>query len=133
MLGGATAQSVIKRNESAWQSFFALLDEPSEEPSPPGHWGNEGDGRTLQTHVRNDAYDIQWGERSRLDIRVGQDLKDEFGMGYYERLRLEVRGKTPLGGKTRPTHGRIRRHRRYLSSTSAGHGHSGFDYESDWW
>jgi len=99
VLGGATAQSMIKRNESAWQSFFALLDQPSEDPSPPGYWGNEEDGRTLQTYVRNDAYDIHWGERSRLDIRVGQDLKEEFGMGYYERLRLEVRGKPHWEGK----------------------------------
>ena len=90
---------MIKRNESAWQSFFALLDEPSEDPSPPGYWGDEGDGRTLQTHVRNDVYDIQWDDRSRLDIRVGQDLKDELGMGYYERLRLEARGKPHWEGK----------------------------------
>ncbi|ELZ20867.1 IS1341-type transposase (TCE32) [Halosimplex carlsbadense 2-9-1] len=100
MLGGATAQAMIKRNESAWQSFFALLDDPSEDPSPPGYWGNEEDGRTLQTYVRNDAYDIQWGERSRLDIRVGQDLKEEFEMGYYERLRLDVRGNPHWDGKS---------------------------------
>jgi len=33
------------------------------------------------------------GKRSRLEIHVGQELKDEYGLGYHERLCLEVRGK----------------------------------------
>jgi putative transposase len=32
------------------------------------------------------------GAYSRLEILVGQDLKDEYGLGHRERLRLEVRG-----------------------------------------
>ncbi|MFD1586767.1 RNA-guided endonuclease InsQ/TnpB family protein [Halorientalis brevis] len=93
VLGGASAQTVIRRNSEAWKSFFALCENPDESPSPPGYWGNEDDGRELRTYVRNDAYDIQWGDRSRLEIRIGQDLKDEYGLGYYERLSLEVRGE----------------------------------------
>ncbi|SEO19588.1 Putative transposase DNA-binding domain-containing protein [Halogranum amylolyticum] len=37
-------------------------------------------------------YSVEWGEYSRLEILVGQDLKDEYGLGHRERLRLEVRG-----------------------------------------
>jgi putative transposase len=40
----------------------------------------------------NTSYSVEWGEYSRLEILVGKDLKDEFGLGHRERLRLEVRG-----------------------------------------
>jgi len=39
------------------------------------------------------------GKRSRLEIPVGQELKDEYGLGYHERLRLEVRGNPKWDGK----------------------------------
>jgi len=93
VLGGATAQTIIRRNSDAWKSFFALCGNPNENPSPPGYWGNEDEGRDLRTYVRNDAYSLQWGERSRLQIRIGLDLKEEYGLGYYERLSLEARGE----------------------------------------
>ncbi len=35
-----------------------------------------------------------WGEYSRLEILVGQDLKEEYGLRYRERLRLEIRDDT---------------------------------------
>jgi len=59
----------------------------------PGYWGNEREGRDLRTYIRNTSYSVEWGEFSRLEILVGQDLKDEYGLGYRERLRLEVRGE----------------------------------------
>lgn len=99
VLGGATTQSIIKRNTSAWKSFFALLDDHGNDASPPGYWGNEDSGRILRSFVRKDAYDIEWGRHSRIEIRIGQDLKDEFDMGYYERLRLEVRGNPHWRGE----------------------------------
>jgi putative transposase len=99
VLGGASAQTVLRRSDGAWKSFFALLENPDETASPPGYWGNESEGRELRTYVRSDAYDIQWGTRSRLDIRIGLDLKDEYDMGYYERLRLELRGEPRWEGK----------------------------------
>lgn len=46
----------------------------------------------LRTYVRNDQYTIEYGERSRLEVPTGSDLKDEYGFGYRERLRLEVAG-----------------------------------------
>jgi putative transposase len=90
ILGSATAQQLIRKNNEAWRSFFALL-EAGDDPSPPGYW-NHGDERELQTLIRNDMYSLEWSERSRLEIPVGHDLKEKYGLGYNERLRLEARG-----------------------------------------
>jgi putative transposase len=98
VLGYATAQQVLRKNEFAWKSFFTFLEDPSHEASPPGYWGNEADGRELRTVVRHDQYTLQWGERSRLEIPVGQQLKDEYGLEYHDRLRLEVVGEPRWDG-----------------------------------
>ena len=90
ILGSATAQQLIRKNDEAWRSFFKLL-EKGDEPSPPGYWKDDGE-RELQTLVRNDQYTLTWGERSRLEIPVGFDLKEKYGLGYHDRLRLEARG-----------------------------------------
>ncbi|ELZ39407.1 IS200/IS605 family transposon protein TnpB [Halorubrum tebenquichense] len=92
VLGSATAQQLIRKSDEAWRSFFALMED-GENPSPPGYWKDEDSGeRTLQTLIRNDQYTLKWGERSRLEIPVGHDLKEKYGLGYHERLRLEARG-----------------------------------------
>ena len=91
VLGSATAQQVIRKNSEAWRSFFAARED-DEDTAPPGYWGNEDDGRELRTYIRNDQYTLETGEQSRLEIPVGQDLKDEYGLGYHDRLRLEVAG-----------------------------------------
>ena len=91
VLGSATAQQIIRKNSEAWRSFFAAREE-GEDTAPPGYWGNENDGRELRTYIRNDLYTLETGKRSRLEIPVGQDLKDEYGLGYHDRLRLEVSG-----------------------------------------
>ena len=75
VLGSATAQQVIRKNSEAWRSFFAACED-GEDTAPPGYWGNEEAGRELRTYIRNDSYTIETGERSRLEIPVGQDLKD---------------------------------------------------------
>ncbi|GAA0668756.1 hypothetical protein GCM10009020_13260 [Natronoarchaeum mannanilyticum] len=98
VVGSATIQQVTRKNSEAWRSFFALK-EKGKDPNPPSYWGNEEDGRELRTYIRNNQYTIQWGKRSRLEIPVGQELKDEYGLGYYERLRLEVRGNPKWDGK----------------------------------
>lgn len=97
VLGSTTAQQIIRKNDEAWRSFFSLL-ESGENPSPPGFWKDNGE-RQLQTLIRNDMYTLEWGERSRLEIPVGFDLKEKYGLGYYERLRLEARGNPPWTGK----------------------------------
>ena len=98
VLGSATAQQVIRKNKSAWQSYFAAR-ENVEDTAPPGYWGNEDNGRELRTLIRNDQYTLETGERSRLEIPVGQDLKAEYGLGYYDRLRLEVCGAPKWDGE----------------------------------
>lgn len=98
VLGSATAQQLIRKSKSAWKSFFSLK-EKGERCSPPGYWGNEDDGRTLRTYVRNDQYTLEMGERSRLEIPVGKELKEKYGLGHTERLRLEVTGNPKWDGK----------------------------------
>ncbi|EMA48064.1 MULTISPECIES: IS200/IS605 family transposon protein TnpB [Halococcus] len=94
VLGSASAQQTIRKNDQAWKGFFDS-DEPDE--GLPGYWGNEEDGRKLRWFGRNDQYTIQWGKRSRLEIPVGKDLKDEYSLS--GRLRLEVRGEPRWDGK----------------------------------
>ncbi|QLD88803.1 transposase [Natronomonas salina] len=98
VLGSATAQQVIRKNSEAWRSFFAAR-ENGEDTAPPGYWGNEEEGRELRTYIRNDLYTLEIGERSRLEIPVGQDLKAEYGLGYHERQRLEVAGNPKWDGE----------------------------------
>jgi putative transposase len=98
VLGSATAQQVIRKNSEAWRSLFAAR-ENGEDTAPPGYWGNEDDGRELRTYIRNDQYTLKTDERSRLEIPVGQDLKDEYGLGYHDRLRLEVCGAPKWDGE----------------------------------
>jgi putative transposase len=98
VLGSATAQQVIRKNSEAWRSFFAAR-ENGEDTAPPGYWGNEDEGRELRTYIRTDQYTLETGERSRLEIPVGQDLKEEYGLDYHDRLRLEVAGDPTWDGE----------------------------------
>jgi putative transposase len=98
VLGSATAQQLIRKNSEAWRSFFAARED-GEDTAPPGYWGNEDEGRELRTYIRNDQYTLETGERSRVEIPVGQDLKDEYGLGYHDRLRLEVAGDPKWEGE----------------------------------
>jgi transposase len=100
--GSATAQQLIRKNTSAWQSFFSLQEEwqngeLDKRPSPPGYWGNEDDGRELRTIIRNDSYTLETGNRSRIEIPVGSQLKDEYD--HTGRLRLELCGVPKWDGK----------------------------------
>ncbi|MFD1644413.1 RNA-guided endonuclease InsQ/TnpB family protein [Haloarchaeobius litoreus] len=91
VLGASTVQQIERKNREAWKSFFSLKKK-GEANGKPGFWGNSEDGRELRTYIRNTSYSVEWDEYSRLEILVGQDLKDEYGLGHRERLRLEVRG-----------------------------------------
>jgi len=62
----------------------------TEHPEPPGFPGNEDDGRVLKGVIRIDAYTVEWGDRSRLEILVGSELKDRYD--HTGRLRLEIAG-----------------------------------------
>ena len=91
VLGASTVQQIERKNREAWKSFFSLKKK-GEANGKPGFWGNSEDGRELRTYIRNTSYSVEWGEYSRLEILVGKDLKDEYGLGHRERLRLKLRG-----------------------------------------
>jgi len=100
VLGASTAQTVRRANTEAWRSFFenkkAYHDESNtsvtEHPEPPGFRGNENDGRVLKGVVRKDAYTVKWGDRSRLEMVVGKELRDRHNSPK-SRLRLEIVGE----------------------------------------
>ena len=99
VLGASTAQQVITTNSEAWRGFFRLKDQyhdesntsVTEHPEPPGFRGNQDDGRVLKGVVRKDAYTVEWGDRSRLEIVVGETLRDRHNSPK-SRLRLEIVG-----------------------------------------
>ena len=99
VVGASTAQTVRRANTEAWRSFFETKkkfhDESNssvtEHPEPPGFRGNQDDGRQLKGVVRKDAYTTEWGDRSRLEIVVGEQLRDRHNSPK-SRLRLEIVG-----------------------------------------
>ncbi len=99
VLAASTAQQVIAKNSEAWRAFFRLQEQyhdesnssVTEHPKPPGFRGNKDDGRILKGVIRNDAYSIEWGDCSRLEIVVGDDLRDNHNSPG-SRLRLEIVG-----------------------------------------
>jgi putative transposase len=91
VLGAATVQQIERLNRETWRSFFPAKREDSA-TSPPGYWGNREDGRELRTYLRNDTYTVQWGEYSRLELLVGPELKQDYGLSSHERPRFEIRG-----------------------------------------
>ncbi len=104
VLSSSVAQQIIRKNSEAWRSFFSSNEKYhagklDEKPSPPGYWGNEEDGRVLRTYVRNDQYTIEFGERSRLEVPIGSDLKEELGLNRNQRLRVEVAGEPKWNGE----------------------------------
>jgi putative transposase len=101
VVGSATAQQVIRKNDQAWRSFFKLK-EAGEANGLPGYWGNEQEGRELRTYIRDDQYTLRWAsgtrEQSILDVPVGKQLKEEYDIGHRERLRLDVQGEPKWDG-----------------------------------
>ena len=99
VLSASTAQQVIATNSEAWRSFFRLKEEfhnpdnqqVTEHPEPPGFRGNEDDGRVLKSIIRKDAYTVEWGDRSRLEFVVGEELRDKHSSPK-SRFRLEIVG-----------------------------------------
>ena len=94
LVGSATAQQVLNKNDEAWRSFFAMLKLKKEGKLPPfittvyppGYRKRAG-RRTLWTILRNDQYRI---DGDRLIIK---------GLGALGRLDLEYKGLIHLKGK----------------------------------
>lgn len=109
VVGGSTAQQLRRKSDQAWRGFFRTLDKyhdsndnsVTEKPEPPGFWGNRDDGyeEHWSVFIEADAYNIEWSDRSRLEILVGSELKEEYDIGYHDKLRLEVRGDPKWSGE----------------------------------
>lgn len=101
VISKAACQQLVRKNAEAWKSFDALREKPSENPSPPGYWGNRRDGYELKSVVRGDLYNIDWNaDQSTIKIPVGKALNDKYnipGRGYL--VELELRGKPRWKGK----------------------------------
>ena len=85
IIGAATAQQIIRKNNEAWKSFFTLLKLKSEgrlpshvhKVSPPRYWKDKKTGRRkLMTIIRNDVYRIEEvGKKKRLILPKGLKIK----------------------------------------------------------
>lgn len=99
-LSSSIPQQLERKNWRTWKGFFQLLgkyrdpedEEITDEPNPPGYWKEDGT-RRLHTVIRTDTYSLELGDRSRLEIPLGTAMKEKYGFGYNEKLRLEVRGR----------------------------------------
>jgi len=79
LLGSTTTQQIIRLNDSAWRSFFALLKRKRQgrlpphfrKVSPPLYWKNRLlNKRKLMTVIRSDSYRIsEVGNRKYLEFR----------------------------------------------------------------
>lgn len=109
IVGGSTAQQIRRKNDQTWRGFFRTLDKyndpddesVTEKPSPPGFWGNRDNGyeEYWSVFIEADAYNVEWGERSRLEILVGSEIKDEYDIGYHDKFRLEIYGDPKWNGE----------------------------------
>jgi len=101
IIGAATAQQIIRKNDEAWRSFFALLELKGEgklpshihNVAPPRYWKDRERGkRKLMTVIRNDLYRIEKKGKKKflvlpkgLRVRVTGSIRWEGKQG-----RLEI-------------------------------------------
>ena len=95
IVGAATAQQIIRKNDEAWRSFLRLLNlkkkgrlpEHVRRVSPPGYWKDRKSGkRKLMTVFRNDSYRIEEADGEKwLVLPRG--------------LRIRITGETKWKGK----------------------------------
>ena len=101
IIGAATAQQIIRKNDEAWRSFFSLLKLKGEgklhphirNVSPPRYWKDrESRRRRLMTIIRNDLYRIEEEGKKKwlvlpkgLRVRATGSIKWEGKQG-----RLEI-------------------------------------------
>lgn len=109
ILGSATAQQIIRKNNEAWRSFFALLRLENQDKlpthirkvSPPRYWKDRLTGRRkLMTVIRNDCYRIEevGGKRwlilpKGLRIRITGEIKWEGKQGRLEIFYDDLTGR----------------------------------------
>ena len=83
IIGAATAQQIIRKNNEAWRSFFTLLKLKGEgklpshihNVAPPRYWKNRKTAkRRLMTVIRNDLYRIE-GEGKKKFLVLPKGLR----------------------------------------------------------
>ena len=122
IIGSATAQQLINKNNEAWKSFFALLKrwkagELEDKPHPPGYWKDRNTKkRILRILIRSDLYKlgrkylklpfkfkVRWkgknrweGKQGRLEV-VYDTLKSQWIC--YQPVEVEKPLHQPQGNK----------------------------------
>ena len=118
LIGSATAQQILNKNNEAWRSFFDLLKAKKEgklpsfitKVNPPGY-KKKGKTRKLWAVLRNDQYRI---EENKIIIKR---------LGAIGRIEVEYKGLIHLKGKQ----GRLEIH--YDSDTRTWYAHISFEVE----
>jgi len=118
LIGSATAQQILNKNDEAWRSFFSVLKAKKEgklspfitKVNPPGY-KKRGKARELWVVLRNDQYRIE-GDKIVLK-----------GLGAIGRIEVEYRGLIHLNGKQ----GRLEIH--YDLDTKRWYAHISFEVE----
>ena len=105
IIGSATAQQIIRKNNEAWKSFFSLLrkwkeGELDEKPKPPGYWKDRKTGKRKPVIViRNDCYRLKNGVKSILKLPFGLEIEYSGELRWNGKQgRLEIRYNN-LSGK----------------------------------
>jgi len=109
ILGSATAQQIIRKNDEAWKSFLKLLrlkqkgklPEHIRKISPPRYWKDRLTGRRkLMTVIRNDCYKIEevGGKKwlvlpKGLKIRITGEIKWRGEQGRLEIFYDDLTGR----------------------------------------
>jgi len=118
LIGSATAQQILNKNNEAWSSFFDLLKAKKEgklptfiiKVSPPGY-KKKGKTRELWVVLRNDQYKI---EENKIVLK---------GLGAIGRIEVEYKGLIHVKGKQ----GRLEIH--YDQDTKTWYAHISFEVE----
>lgn len=157
-IGSATAQQIVRKNNSAWKSYFSLLKkwknngEDMEKPSPPGYWKDrKKDEKELKILVRNDCYEIEDDGTIKLPLgRTGKIKGEPHWDGKQGRLeivydRLDDRWRAFQSVEVEPRHqprgdksayvdlGVIYPVMTYIEGGETTVGYSGRPLLSDWW
>ncbi|ADB57492.1 RNA-guided endonuclease InsQ/TnpB family protein [Archaeoglobus profundus] len=109
ILGSATAQQIIRKNNEAWRSFFSLLRLKNQRKlpshirkvSPPRYWKDRLlNKRKLMTVIRNDCYRIEEVEGKKylvlpkgLRIRITGEIKWRGKQGRLEIFYDDLTGR----------------------------------------
>ncbi|PTD94119.1 transposase, partial [archaeon SCG-AAA382B04] len=152
------AQQIVRKNNSAWKSFFSLLDEwkhnkeEVDKPSPVGYWKDrDEDKKVLRILIRNDCYEIEGDGTIKLPFgRTGQIKGEPHWDGKQGRLeivydRLEDCWRAYQSVEVEPRHqprgdksayvdiGVIYPVMAYIEGEETTLGYNGRSLLSDWW